>query len=316
MHNLSFDFFQKNNSSLQAIRKYSQLREILLRYPSVMLAYSGGVDSTFLLAAWQDAWRQENIFSTAKKPIEKKPTAIANREQKPRLLACTFLTPLLPDGTAEEVEKLVQLIGAEHRFIEMNPLEESFMQDNKIDRCYHCKAHLFSHLLSLAQEEKLTCLMDGTNIDDFNDYRPGHRALQELSVVSPLAEVALTKAEIRTLSKAMALPTWDQPSMACLASRIPYGTAIDKIKLEQVDRAEKILVEFGFVGSRVRHHGDIARLEIAGDLTQKATRLFYEPLRSHLINAFKNIGFRYIAIDLEGYQTGSLNPTNESIANS
>ncbi|QGG47003.1 ATP-dependent sacrificial sulfur transferase LarE [Heliorestis convoluta] len=318
-HNLSFDFYQKNKSSVQAIRKYSQLREILLSYPSALLAYSGGVDSTFLLAAWHEVWKDKkknrvDVTVRDNKVVTGKSARTDSEEsESPRLLACTILSPLLPTGTAEDVQKMVDFMDAEHRFLQIDPLREPFMSKNEWDRCYHCKLHLFQSLVNLAKKEKISFLFDGTNVDDLKDFRPGHRALSELAVFSPLAEAKLTKDEIRFLSKEMGLPTWNLPSMACLASRIPYGVAVDKKKLQQIDAAELVLHKLGFPGSRVRYHGDGARIEIDERYGRNASFLLEEPYRSHVISALKEIGFRYISLDLEGYRMGSLNPNRDSL---
>lgn len=276
----------------EAVLKYSRLKEILLDLPLAALAFSGGVDSTFLLAAWHDTWKAQ---------ASKHETALSVH---PRILACTINSPLLPTGELIKTRSLVQQIGAEYREIFVDPLQESFMTDNPPDRCYHCKKIMFSKLLAVAAEENLPVLIDGTNADDEGDYRPGHRALIELGVRSPLAEVGMKKNHIRWLSRNLHLPTWQQPSMACLASRIPYGTPINEDNLRQVDAAEKVLRDLGFIAVRVRHHGDIARIETAGsplDLLQSGAK-------EEVIQAFKDLGFRYITIDMEGYRTGSLNP--------
>jgi uncharacterized protein len=175
---------------------------------------------------------------------------------------------------------------------------------NSLDRCYHCKKILFGDLIRVAEEHNIEFILEGSNADDLNDYRPGLKAIEELKIRSPLKEADLTKDEIRSLSKSMGLKTWDKPAFACLASRIPYGTEITNDKLRRVDRAEFYLRSLGFYQVRVRDHDDIARIEI---LTSEFDKLFSNGLINQVINKFKEIGYLYVTVDLEGYKTGSMN---------
>ncbi|MTV50588.1 ATP-dependent sacrificial sulfur transferase LarE [Heliobacillus mobilis] len=283
----------------ESLHKYSQLREILLQIPSALLAFSGGVDSTFLLAAWHDTWAKS-------KSNEPYPSVIVTPTSSitPRMLACTVASPLLPQGTLDLTLSLTQQIGAEYRVVHMDPLSSTLVSSNPPDRCYHCKKMIFQSLNELASAEGLPLVLNGEQVDDHLDFRPGHRALKELGIRSPLVEAGMGKKHVRCLSQMMGLPTWDHPSMACLASRIPYGTPLDQQKLLQVDEAERYLRSIGYNNIRVRHHGEIARIE-AGDSIEK---FLDSSLTSSIVAKLKSLGFRYVTIDLEGYRTGSLNP--------
>ena len=180
------------------------------------------------------------------------------------------------------------------------------VKENPEDRCYYCKHALFSHMKEIAAEKGLACVVDGSNLDDDGDYRPGHRALRELGIVSPLHEAGLYKQDIRDLSKALGLPTWDKPSFACLASRFPYGTELTPEGLDRVNLAEEFLMDRGFRQLRVRAHGNIARIEL---LPSDIPRMLDESLREKTAAYFRKLGFAYTALDLLGYRTGSLNET-------
>ncbi|MDD4587672.1 MAG: ATP-dependent sacrificial sulfur transferase LarE [Heliobacteriaceae bacterium] len=270
----------------EAVLKYSRLCQCLLSLPHAVLAFSGGVDSTFLLAAWADAWRQEKVTPA------------------PRLLACIIDSPLLPPGELAFARTLAGALGADYREIACNPLAWPSVAANGPDRCYHCKYGIFTRLQAVGREEGLPVIIEGTNTDDPTDFRPGHRAIAELGVRSPLAEAGLNKAEIRQLSQGLNLPTWNKPSGACLATRIPYGCPLSPANLGQVAAAEAVLTSHGFPGARVRHHGEIARIELVGPPGE----LFRKTDIGLISQAVKKLGFRYVTLDLEGYRTGSLNP--------
>ena len=208
------------------------------------------------------------------------------------------------ENEIEEAAKIIGDIGARHLVIETNEMQDDDYKANSIDRCYHCKKILFGDLIKVAEEHNIDFILEGSNADDLNDYRPGLKAIEELKVRSPLKEADLTKDEIRSFSKSMGLPTWDKPAFACLASRIPYGTEITNDKLRRVDKAEHYLRSLGFYQVRVRDHGDIARIEV---LSSEFGKLFSNGLIEQITGKFKEIGYLYVTVDLEGYKTGSMN---------
>lgn len=259
--------------------KYKALKERLLALGSVAVAFSGGVDSTFLLAAAHEALGKSAI-------------------------AITIRSGFVPAAEVEEARKFACELGIYHEFIEVDELAIEGIADNPPDRCYLCKKALFTRLKTRAGELGVNFVVDGSNLDDVGDYRPGMRALAELDIKSPLREVALHKEEIRRLSKDMNLRTWDKPSFACLASRIPYGEKITKEKLLGVEKAEVFLMAQGFRQLRVRCHGSLARIEVP---EKDFAKLADAEMRRKVEEAFKKIGFAYTAIDIKGYRTGSLN---------
>jgi uncharacterized protein len=260
--------------------KYRHLQQTLTAMGSALLAFSGGVDSTLLLQVCQEALPD-------------------------KFLAVTASSETMPRHELMEAVQLSEMIGARHLIIESDEMEDFEFTNNPADKCYICKKRRFESLAALAEQQKLQYLLDGSNKDDLEDYRPGMRALQELGVRSPLCEVGLSKTEIRQLSQKLGLPTWDKPSYACLASRIPFGSQITREKLRQVDAGEDFLRGLGLNRQvRVRHCGDTARLEVmAPDLG----KFFQEEVRRQVISFFKEIGFIFVTLDLEGYRMGSLN---------
>jgi pyridinium-3,5-biscarboxylic acid mononucleotide sulfurtransferase len=259
-------------------KKLENLDNILKDLKSFVIAFSGGVDSTFLLYR-------------------------ASQLRKLRIAAVTISTPYIPGREISEASEFCKTNNIKHVILELTCPDE--IRDNPIDRCYICKKHLFSHLLSFARQNNYNFIVDGSNSDDNGDFRPGLKALEELGIRSPLMESGLIKHEIRELSKQAGLPTWDKPAYACLLTRIPYDTTITENDLRMVERAEQFLFDKGFPGTRVRIHGDIARIEC---LPGYLNKIILEPEREHIISNLKKIGFRYISLDLEGYRTGSLNP--------
>lgn len=259
--------------------KLNLLRLNLEKLGNIAIAYSGGVDSTFLLK-------------------------VAHDELKERVLAVTAHAPIHARREFEEALDFVSKLGARHVVIAPDILKIEEFIANPENKCYICKRSVFAEIIEVARKNGINHVADGSNIDDLNDYRPGLLALQELAVISPLKEVGMTKEDIRELSREMNLPTWDKPPFACLASRIPYGQRITSEKLEMVDRAEQFLVDSGFPQVRVRHHGDTARIEVPSPERKK---FFDEDFMDRVYKRLKEIGFTYVALDLKGYRTGSLN---------
>jgi uncharacterized protein len=246
----------------------------------VLVAYSGGVDSTLLLKVAQDTLGDKKV------------------------LAVTALSPLYPERELVGVKKLIQTLGAKHHLIQSNELEIPGFSKNPPNRCYYCKNKLFRELLDLAKEEAIPFVVEGSTLDDDKDHRPGRMAIQELGIRSPLKEALFTKREVRELSKRLGLPTWDKPSFACLASRFPYGEEITAKSLRMVDEAEDFLFKLGFKQVRVRHYGNLARIEI---LNEEMVRLMNGSLREKVVSHLKEIGYHYVTLDLQGFRSGSMN---------
>ncbi|MDI3500641.1 MAG: pyridinium-3,5-biscarboxylic acid mononucleotide sulfurtransferase [Thermoanaerobacter sp.] len=260
--------------------KLRKLQEYLLKLDNALIAFSGGVDSTFLAKVSYDV--------------------LGNR-----VLAVTATSPMHPKSELKEAVELAKKIGIPHLVVEFNDiLEIEEFRKNPLNRCYICKSNLFSRFKAIAEEKGFKYILEGTNADDVSDFRPGRRALKELGILSPLLECGIKKEEIRILSKEMGLPTWGKPSYACLASRIPYGEEITYDKLSMVEKAEEDLKDLGFSGFRVRYHGDVARIELP---KEQMETIFEEGIREEVVKRIKNAGFKYVTMDLEGYRTGSLN---------
>jgi uncharacterized protein len=261
-------------------QKLQQLKSVIKGLTSVLVAFSGGVDSTFLLKVCLDTLGSDNV------------------------LAVTAKSATYPERELNDAVRLAGMLGARHRIIESEELDIPGFSDNPPERCYYCKKELFGKLLDIAHREGLNFVVDGSNFDDTGDFRPGMRAVRELGVRSPLKESGITKEDIRTMSKRMGLPTWDKPSFACLSSRFPYGEKITKEKLKRVARAEEVLRDLGFSQYRVRSHDDIARIEVeSGEMS----RFFDRDLREQVAHKIKQAGFSYVTLDLLGYRTGSMN---------
>jgi uncharacterized protein len=264
------------NDSLQA--KLERLRTIFIPMRSLMVAFSGGVDSTFVLRVAHDTIGE-------------------------RVIALTTTSPTMPEQDRRTAIEMAQQIGARHVVIDSNELEIPGYARNPIDRCYLCKHNLFTVCEAKAVEFGIAEIVDGLNLDDLHDYRPGIKAATEKSVRHPLVEAELTKAEIRELSRALGLPTWDRPASPCLSSRFPYGTEITLEGLRKVERGEQLLHSLGFRVARVRYHGEVARIEVE---PSEIPALLGE-LRETVDRELKKIGFRFVTVDLKGFRSGSLN---------
>jgi uncharacterized protein len=263
---------------MDVIDKYEELKKLLKLLGRFVVCYSGGVDSTLLLKAGLDAVGKENIVAL-----------IARSE--------TY-----PEREVEEARQFAAAAGVDHVVIETTEMEDSCFVENSPDRCYHCKRHLFGDAREIARQRGFDHVVEGSNVDDQGDYRPGRRAGFELQIASPLLDVGLTKNEIRELSRRLGLPTHDKPSLACLSSRIPYGTRIEGDVLTRIGRSEEFIRSLGMKQVRVRYHDHIARIEVGEEDFDKI--LMY---RDEIAEELKKFGFLYITLDLKGYRTGSMN---------
>jgi uncharacterized protein len=262
--------------------KLAQLKKTLKKMEKVLIAFSGGVDSSFLLKVALDTLGKENV------------------------LAVTADSKTYPREELKDASNLAKDLGlnGRHRIIKTSELKLKKFSENPPDRCYYCKSELFSRLKKIAQKNKISYVLDGSNYSDQNDFRPGRKAIFNLGVKSPLLESKLTKEEIRALSKKLKLPTWNKPALACLSSRIPYGEKITFEKLKRIEKAESFLKNLGFNQLRVRDHNNIARIELEPEELQRSLD---ESLRKKIYDRLRNLGYSYITLDLLGYRTGSMN---------
>lgn len=255
------------------------LEGIVSRRPGAIVAFSGGVDSTFLLSVAKDVLGDG-------------------------ILAVTVAAPFISPREIDEAREIACAMRVEHDIIETNILDMEEFHTNPPDRCYHCKKAIFSRMLDIAGDRGIPCVYEASNADDIADYRPGMKALRELGIISPLVEAEFTKEGIRAISKEMGLGTWNKPALACLATRIPYNEPISLMKLGQVEKGEEFLLSLGFTYCRLRHHGAIARIEVPpGEID----RFLEGPVREKVAENMRKLGFIYITIDIEGYRPGSMN---------
>ena len=261
--------------------KLDVLKQDLLKMEKVIIAFSGGVDSTFLLHVAYEVLGDQAI------PV-------------------TINSPTYPQREFNIAVGFSERLGLTQHVINLSELDNPDFCQNPPERCYICKNELFSRIKNLAEKLDVKHIVDGSNLDDTKDYRPGMQALKELGIKSPLINASLTKEDIRLLSKEYALPTWDKPSFACLSSRIPYGQEITKEKLIMIDTAEQYLLNLGFKQVRVRHHGEIARIEVSPEERYRFTDVSF---MDKVANELKNVGFTYVVLDLHGYRSGSMNET-------
>lgn len=267
-----------------AAEKQEHLFSILRGLDSLLIAFSGGADSAYL------AWAAHQILGH-------------------RALAITALSASFSRHDREQVETFVRATGVRHEFIETREFDNPLYVANNADRCYHCKDELFDQMEALARERDFRTIAYGIHADDTHDFRPGHRAAHEHRVLAPLLDAALTKQEIRELSRRAGLPTWDRPASACLSSRVPYGIAVTPELLAKIERAEASLRELGFRQFRVRAHGELARIELAPD---ELARGLAGELAQQISVRLKQLGFAFVTLDLEGYRQGSLNSLLEA----
>jgi len=262
-------------------KKLNDLKAYIKNLGSLAVGFSGGVDSSFLLAVAKDVLGD-------------------------RVLAVTAVAPSIPERELKEAKEFCEEREIRQAVCFIDQMKEEEFRKNSPDRCYFCKRNIFNEIKRIASENNIEYVAEGSNMDDLGDYRPGLRAVAELSVTSPLREAKLYKADIRHLSKAMELPTWSKPAYACLASRFVYGEEITEEKLHMIDLAEQFLIEHGFIEERVRMHGNIARIEVP---VKDIPRLAADGIREQVYERFKELGFMFVTLDMHGYRVGSMNAT-------
>ncbi len=265
--------------TVEQLKKYDELKKMLTDFGSTAVSFSGGVDSTFLLFAAKEALGDKVIAVTSK-------------------------SYLFPQRELNEAKEFCIKNKIRHFIFESDELKIEGFSQNPKNRCYLCKHELFEKIIKIAEDEGIDTILEGSNLDDNGDYRPGLQAVAKLGIKSPLRSIGFTKEDIRALSKYLGIPTWEKPSFACLASRFVYGETITKEKLGMVDKAEQLLLDLGFDQMRVRIHGNMARIEI---MPEEFDKMMKDDVRNQIISSFKEFGFTYITMDLIGYRTGSMN---------
>jgi uncharacterized protein len=268
-----------NNVSVSA-EKTTALKTLIRSYKKVAVAYSGGVDSSLLVKLCADTLGSANV------------------------VAITGISQTYTEEEKKIAQGIAGKLGVELVLLETDELSSDSFASNPANRCYHCKKELYGKLVKIAESKGITHILDGTNADDLGDYRPGRKAAEEYGVLSPFVMTGITKKEIRELSRTLDLPTWDKPANPCLASRVPYGTRITDSILRKIEAGEKVFKNLGIKNVRLRHHDTVARIEVTPEDFQK---LLNEDTRLKIIEAIKKIGYKWVALDLEGYRTGSLN---------
>lgn len=259
--------------------KFEELKDLLKQTERTLIAFSGGVDSTFLLK-------------------------VAHMVLGDHAVAITTSSPTAPPGELEAAKELAGMIGCQHRIITSHELDNPSFAKNPVNRCYFCKDELYRICRLEADRLGLTTVVDGTNLDDLKDHRPGLKSAKEWRVRHPLVEAKLTKEEIRRYSRALDLPSWNKPAIACLSSRFPYGIEINRERLDKIAACEQFLQELRFQEFRVRYHGELVRLEVG---PEEMSRFFDPAVREAVVQRFKEIGFSFVSLDLQGYRTGSMN---------
>ena len=259
--------------------KYRDLESRIGRLGSALVAFSGGIDSTLVLA-------------------------VASKALGKRVLAITAESDSVPKRELQAAQHLAQILGVKHKIIRTEEMSSPSYLKNPTNRCYYCKSELYGKLSGVAAEHKLASILNGINLDDLGDHRPGITAAKDAGVISPLVESGFNKQDVRNLAREMDLPNWQKPALACLSSRIPYGQPITTKKLSMIEQAEEALLAEGFRQVRVRHHGDTARIELA---KENISDLFKNSLFEKINHYLQKIGFKYVTVDLKGYRSGSLN---------
>jgi len=260
--------------------KYNSLQRILKSFGRVVLAYSGGVDSAFLLKVSVDTLGTDNV------------------------LACIGISPSLAQSQLTQAVEVAQMVGVNALKMQIDELADTNYAGNKADRCFHCKSHLYARLTEIAKTQGIEHMICGSNYDDKDDYRPGNKVAKVFAVRAPLAEAKLTKDDIRQLSRKFNLPTANMPASPCLASRITYGLEVTAERLNQVEKAEDFLRSLGFVEFRVRHQGDTARIEVK---TNDIEKVVSQSTRTKIVEKLKTLGFKFVSVDLQGFRSGALN---------
>jgi uncharacterized protein len=260
--------------------KAHALEAIIGKCRGALVAFSGGVDSSYLLSVTAAILGPANV------------------------LAVTIDSPVVPPAEINDACRIARTLGVEHLLVRVDDLERDEFRDNPPDRCYHCKKNIFMRMREIAADRGLPCVFEASNVDDTGDHRPGLAAIRELGIQSPLIEAGLSKRDIRALSRERGLPTWNKPALACLATRIPFGEAVTRERLDQVRLAEEYVRSVGFTSCRVRHHGAVARVEVP---PPEIDRLCDEAVRCGIVERLKRLGFIYVVVDLEGYRPGSMN---------